>query len=369
MNKQTLLRQNLLRLFNRNVALEFPFAIYRLPNSEQIQIIAQNSSAIYCPTDIDEIADKKGFLVAPFVNGKQINPVLIRADYRDFSFLGKVKDSPPAQYAFRRKVNVMNVATFYQYIEHIKKEIENKQITKVVTARTIKYDKPQSFNEIDFFLKACQTYKMSFISLFYIPKKGLWIGASPELLLHYSNGVFSTYSLAGTQAKPADKYAKARWSEKEKEEQQIVSRFIENSIKAFGNVKLQKSETETIEAGNLLHLRNTYNIEGIHYSQWAKLVNALHPTPAVSGFPKEKAIEYILKNEGNNRAYYTGYLGTINIEEQINLFVNLRCMEVKNKDLILHVGCGITAESNAAKEWEETKLKSETLLNLIVRQK
>ena len=41
----------------------------------------------------------------------------------------------------------------------------------------------------------------------------------------------------------------------------------------------------------------------------AALVEELHPTPAVGGLPKAAAVDYILKQEGYDRSYYTGYLG------------------------------------------------------------
>ncbi|MCS6818982.1 MAG: chorismate-binding protein, partial [Chitinophagales bacterium] len=74
----------------------------------------------------------------------------------------------------------------------------------------------------------------------------------------------------------------------------------------------------------------------------------------------------IIENwEGNNRAYYCGYLGPVNIGEEINLYVNLRCMEMYGKKLIFHAGCGITEDSESEKEWEETKLKLSTLMRFI----
>jgi isochorismate synthase len=85
----------------------------------------------------------------------------------------------------------------------------------------------------------------------------------------------------------------------------------------------------------------------------------------VAGYPAKKAVEFILKNEGQSRSYYSGYLGPVNMDNQVNLFVNLRCMQVLDKQLAMHVGCGIVAGSNPEDEWKESALKTQTLLNVL----
>jgi len=97
------------------------------------------------------------------------------------------------------------------------------------------------------------------------------------------------------------------------------------------------------------------------------LMMELHPTPAVSGFPKNDSIEYILNNEGYNRKYYTGFLGPINSlkHDSINLFVNLRSMKVYRNKYVLYLGGGLNYGSIAEKEWQETENKAKTLEEII----
>ena len=76
-----------------------------------------------------------------------------------------------------------------------------------------------------------------------------------------------------------------------------------------------------------------------------------------------------LKNENYNRAYYTGFLGELNLNETSKntseLFVNLRCMEIKKDIAVLFIGGGITKESNPESEWLETVSKSETMKKVL----
>ena len=91
----------------------------------------------------------------------------------------------------------------------------------------------------------------------------------------------------------------------------------------------------------------------------------LHPTSAVCGLPKEPALQFILENEGFDRSYYSGFLGPVNSATGTHLYVNLRCMELLEKEAILYAGAGITAESNPEKEWQETQHKMQTMRRVL----
>ncbi len=91
----------------------------------------------------------------------------------------------------------------------------------------------------------------------------------------------------------------------------------------------------------------------------------LHPTPAISGSPKEISVQHILNTEKHERAYYTGFLGPVNLHEYSQVFVNLRCLKYENHKLIIYTGAGITADSVPEKEWEEVQLKAQTILKVL----
>ena len=88
------------------------------------------------------------------------------------------------------------------------------------------------------------------------------------------------------------------------------------------------------------------------------------------------AQDFINAKEGYDRKYYAGYLGEFKIQNQTNLFVNLRCCEFVNCNINLnnqcevtiYVGCGITKDSQTDKEFIETENKAKTILdNLAIR--
>ena len=91
------------------------------------------------------------------------------------------------------------------------------------------------------------------------------------------------------------------------------------------------------------------------------MLELLHPTSAVCGMPKSSAADFIKKYENGNREFYSGYLGPVNHQKEIHLFVNLRCMQLLKNTAILYAGAGVTEDSNPEKEWLETALKMNTL--------
>ena len=75
--------------------------------------------------------------------------------------------------------------------------------------------------------------------------------------------------------------------------------------------------------------------------------------------------ELIKQLEPHDRVYYTGFLGPLSSAGEIDLFVNLRCMKLTPNYISLYVGGGITLESDAAEEWNETRLKALSLLKIM----
>ncbi len=228
-----------------------------------------------------------------------------------------------------------------------------------------------TFDVMQAFDNLCKNYPNAFISLFFIPNVGSWMGASPEVLVSINeNNIFHTMALAGTQAHiQGESLQSAVWAQKEIEEQALVSRYIINCFKKIRLREFEEEGPKTVEAGNLLHLRTDFwvDMKTVDFPQLAStMLQLLHPTSAVCGMPKEPALAFIDENETQQRAFYCGFLGTINLHNQTNIFVNLRCMEIFDNKLVLYAGGGITAYSDPEKEWNETVIKCQTILKGIL---
>jgi len=362
-------RISLPQFFEYCVQNYLPVAIYRLPGNNAIKVIAQHNQVL-THFKGQNSASLSGFIFAPFKEDKNYDTVIIAPhifttadNLPALNFADKrVKDMLPEKMA--GKIKEASRQEYIKYVKSIQREIKQGACKKIVAARVVKKKKPAQFDPLAFFEKLGKKYPGAFTSLVSTPQYGIWIGASPEILLNIERGKFKTFSLAGTRAL-SDKNADKAWGKKEQQEQEIVSDYILKSFKKVTKNTPQISGPETIDAANLQHLRTTFTYTGIAKSKWPAVINNLHPTPAVAGLPKKNSIDFIMTHEKADRAFYSGYLGPVNLEAQTNLFVNLRCMQVLKNKLALYVGCGITADSRPMDEWKESKMKSETLLSVL----
>lgn len=87
------------------------------------------------------------------------------------------------------------------------------------------------------------------------------------------------------------------------------------------------------------------------------LAGCLHPTPAVGGEPREPALKMIDEYEGFDRGWYAGPIGWLSLNGDGELMVALRCGLIRGNKASLFAGCGIVADSDPAREWEESRIK------------
>ena len=328
-----------------------PFVLYQKPNEELVKGIFSSSSHINYTTNFSE----QGFVFSPFIGNKAI-----------LLFSNEIKE---VMYERRAKRHFNAIIPFPQNkLEHL--QLVNKAIAsikegvmqKVVVSRKIDAETKKDVFLI--FQDLLDAYPNALKYLWFHPKVGMWIGATPETLLKVEREFFSTTSLAGTL--PVVDGVPPVWTRKEIDEQQLVTDYILDKLsEKLSN--LEKTKASTIKAGKLWHLKSTITGSLKKEKGLDEILRALHPTPAICGMPKEISKEFILSNEGYDREFYTGFLGELNLTntERTHLFVNLRCMKLTDNKATIYVGGGITKDSTAEREWDETQHKSKTMLNLL----
>ncbi len=364
--------ENFLDTITAQHSNNLPFVVYRKPKEKNIIALLQDNDRLNHLTDFTE----SGFVFAPF--DIKNNIVLLHGDRRlevtPNSFDPDTKKYAELSLDKGEKDFHLNLVK-----TGINKILEG-EFDKVVLSRKIEVDCKTS--SLNLFQKLLVRNPHAFCYLWYHPKVGTWLGATPEILLKGENQRIITMSLAGTQEYNGSE--PIEWGAKELEEQELVTNYISNMLKDKVT-NLSVSERESVRAGNLLHLRTklTANYEK---ERLGEIVNALHPTPAVCGMPLKPTKEFILRNEDYDREYYTGYLGELNVKSEnaptsrrsnvenraykslryaTTFFVNLRCMQLKQNKVLIYVGGGVTKDSDPEKEWEETVAKTNTMLEVV----
>ncbi|QSE96841.1 isochorismate synthase [Fulvivirga lutea] len=365
----------------RNININFAF--WKEPKSSEINLIVDFNQTNLI-SDIDLETSESGFLFAPFNNSKE--KVFIKRELHiqwnsdaisvncegksSESFIEYLHNFEDTEYnEFHLRPDTETSDNYKSLVEESVNEIKAGKLVKVVPSRSRKITFDGRFNYGQYFNQLVSNYPTAFISLTYTSKSGIWIGATPELLIQVENDIFKTVSLAGTQSFNENQtLADTAWTQKEIEEQALVSRYIINCFKKIRLREFDEHGPKTVKAGNLIHLKTefTVNMKETNFPELGTtMLKLLHPTSAVCGMPLKAAEEFLLAKEGYDREFYSGYLGPVNIGGRTAQFVNLRCFKIEDNCITFFAGAGVTEDSNPEKEWEETELKMNTLLNVI----
>lgn len=355
---------------------QLPFVVYSRPIDSIIKCWLQNDDVLHTTKTFTE----SGFVFAPFDFKKKsiVFPEslcahhILEVDHLQVD--NTINSSISAE--LQKEEHIQLVSKGIEAITNgpLKKVVLSRCETKIITDKA----------PLAIFKKLYASYKNAMVYCWYHPKVGLWLGATPELLFKVEGKQLTTISLAGT--KTFSETHAVSWTNKEIEEQKIVTDYITKQIEPHTS-EITISEVETARAGNLLHLKTRITSRISAASNLKSIIEALHPTPAVCGFPKAEAKDFILQNENYNREYYTGFLGELNLKQSknrntnrrnvennayslvkthSNFYVNLRCVQLINDKALIYVGGGITRGSDPENEWEETVNKTKTMAKVLL---
>ncbi|MDZ4667593.1 MAG: chorismate-binding protein [bacterium] len=324
------------------------FVIYRLPSENTCYLIEGS-----CNPEPKQIEELKGnnFVISPFNSGQKAFYIPY-SEARIFS----IQERFPIHFGHNGEASLPK-EHYTNLVSEAKEQMKKGTFHKVVLANTKRIN-TNSFDPISFFKKIEKEYPNAFVYVLSTPYTGVWIGASPEILLIGKNSNFKTIALAGT--KLIDSISD--FGVKEIEEQHLVEQFIENELNQK-KIRFSKTGPLPYNSGALTHLKSEYSFTLLQNEAF-KLLSNLNPTPAIAGLPKIESLKFIKEKEGFERSLYAGFLGPLS-PDSLSLFVNLRCLTWYNGFLKLYAGAGITIDSNEEKEWIETQNKMKTLEKFI----
>ena len=335
-----------------------PFVIYSKPNENTVKVFLQDDDQLYLADDFSE----SGFVFSPFSGNQNI---VIPSDQSEVLEVEWTFTSVDQLVEVKREEDSNSKFEFENLVAKGIAAINNALFEKVVLSRVESVSK-LDFDFIAVFQRLLNSYPTAFRYCWFHPKVGFWMGASPEQLLRLTDNTLSTMALAGTQLYQSSE--SVVWEDKEKQEQRIVTDYIVNNLNPHSS-KIVLSDPHTSKAGNLLHIQTDINATLNANAKLKDIIHALHPTPAVCGFPREIAKQFILDNEGYDRTFYSGFLGELNLKsgkgKATSLFVNLRCLQIKSDVVHLYMGCGITKDSIPENEYQETVNKSATMKRVL----
>jgi menaquinone-specific isochorismate synthase len=265
----------------------------------------------------------------------------------------------------------VEIDTYLQAVTVARDAVRSGTITKAVIARDVIVT---STNPIDI-RAVLLRLRNSFGTSYQFSIDG-FVGASPELLVSILDGEVSSHPLAGTAPRTGDPTTdseiatKLLSSTKNQIEHRIVIDAVHDTLLPWCSYLDWEPEASIVAVANVQHL-------GTHMSgrlsepflHILDAVYALSPTPALGGFPRDKALQLISDVEGMSRGRYGGAVGWFDSKGNGVWAVAIRCAEYSNNNMNarLFAGGGIVADSDPLSELAETQAKLQAMLAAIIR--
>lgn len=351
-------------------------ALFRLPYSDTYTIVEQGSGHPEELAAYGALDGREGFVIAPFAITAAEPLLLLRPDRietrrttSETEVAGRARRKHEADATDRR--------AYAGDFARCHSQLLAGRFAKLVLARRATERMARRVDAEQLFMRACRLYPRMFVALVEAQRCGTWLFATPERLLSGTSDRWHTVALAGTQRldgdaarfdcppkphAPADETI--AWDGKNRREQRIVADYIADTLRPL-TTGLSRSEARTVRAGNVIHLRTDFDFTLADGQGIGNVINALHPTPAVCGLPKDEARRFLTTAEHSPRSYYSGFMGPLNICNETHLYVSLRCMAIDGDSCSLYAGGGLLTDSIEEQEWLETEAKMETMRNVI----
>lgn len=263
-----------------------------------------------------------------------------------------------------------NEAAWHRTVETMAGAVGRGRLDKVVLARRVDLRSPVELDVPNALRRLAASAPESTIYAFRRSGR-TFLGATPERLVRVEGKRFRTVAIAGTIGRGADEAEDARLaqellaSEKDREEHAIVVQAIRSLLAPVAEHVTMAASPSVMTLRFVQHLATEIDGTLPEHAGLLALGERLHPTPAVGGAPRDAALAMIDEHEGFDRGWYAGPVGWLDAAGDGELCVALRCGIVDRTRATLFAGCGIVADSDPAREWEESRIKLRAVVSAL----
>lgn len=203
------------------------------------------------------------------------------------------------------------------------------------------------------------------------------VGASPELLVERDGATVRSQPMAGSARRSPDPATDAALraellaSPTYRHEHQLTIDMVHDTLLDYTSYLDFEPEPSVVALDNVAHLAT--RVEGALSDPAAsvlELQHALHPTPAVSGRPRDAAVAAIARLEATDRGRYAGTVGWVDGAGNGTWAVTIRCAQIDPADpgrALVQAGCGLVADSEPERELAESEAKLQAVLGVLGR--
>ncbi|RUL56562.1 isochorismate synthase [Lysinibacillus antri] len=268
------------------------------------------------------------------------------------------------------KYDEVNKDKYLQSIDTVTSLIKDNWAQKVVIARSLEMQFAQSVSSPQVLSQVMNEQPESY--LFGLERDNLlFFGASPERLVKVENGYGYSSCVAGSikRGKTAeeDKQLGDSLLQDQKnlgEHRYVVEMIAETFAKNCTQFKVPK-HPKLLKIRDIQHLYTPVEGKLSKDATILQLVKHLHPTPALGGVPRMKALAMIRQYESMNRGLYAAPIGWVDSEGNGEFAVAIRSAALVDNCAYLYAGGGIVADSEPNSEYEETLVKFRPMLRAL----
>lgn len=272
------------------------------------------------------------------------------------------------------RLDTPNEIEWQKIIAQALQDIDSGELEKVVLARETSFLADSNFDPVDVVARLEEQTFNTFVFCFQPAPYRAFLGASPERLYKRIGTTLLSEALAGTRPGSDSEvenkaYADALLSsEKDQREHHIVVKMLKEHLAPLCR-SIEHSPTPGIMSlRNCQHLHTSFTATLRDVESDAALIQSLHPTPAVGGLPRAKALAWLDIHELFDRGIYAAPVGWVS-RDSAEFSVAIRSAIVREETLALYAGAGIVSGSNAEDEWAEINQKMKSLLGILTEDK
>jgi menaquinone-specific isochorismate synthase len=252
-------------------------------------------------------------------------------------------------------------------IENALEAIRRQELEKIVLASKTTLTFNDTVNPLLLLKLILKKNGRTFHFAFQFQRDSGFIGMSPECLFRRKNELICTEAIASTRRRgsTADEDdllgAEMLASDKDQREHRLVKKMILDRLSPFCRDIRETSDETLLKLTHVQHLLSEFQgelKENVHTEQ---VLAALHPTPAVGGYPKIEAVERIAQLEPFDRGWYAAPVGWVS-KDEAEFAVAIRSAVTRRNVVHVYAGSGIVEGSDPLKEWEENRNKAKNFM-------
>jgi menaquinone-specific isochorismate synthase len=258
-------------------------------------------------------------------------------------------------------------------IEKALKEMEEEGVSKVVLARAQSVSAEVGLDAVDVVLNLWEENRGSHVFLFEPLPGHVLLGAAPETVATLEGGRFRATAVAGsvstgrTEKERNALAARLLASDKDRREHQICVDDMVGRISPLARTVNAEPEPHVLTLRTIQHLETVIDAEMDPGQTVLSVLEALHPTPAVCGLPRDQALEFLKREEPFRRGWYAGPVGWFDGRGNGVFVPALRSAVGHGSEWRLFAGAGIVRGSEPQMEWDETRIKFQPVLRALSR--